>query len=123
VAGPVAWVLVAIALLAGERLPRTRSVRLALAGLALLAGWTLISFLWTPIGGSAYHAGGRVVLYADCLLAATMLLRSCAALRTVEPALAAGALVVIDYGISGRLLPGPLHFQRSISAFGASSSR
>jgi O-antigen ligase len=34
------------------------------------------------------------------------------------PALAAGALIVIGYGISERLLPGLLHFQRSVSAQG-----
>ncbi len=36
----------------------------------------------------------------------------------VEPALAAGALIVIGYGISERLLPGLLHFSHSISAHG-----
>ena len=38
--------------------------------------------------------------------------------RAVEPALAAGALIVIGYGISERLLPGLLHFPRSVSAEG-----
>jgi hypothetical protein len=36
----------------------------------------------------------------------------------VEPALAAGTLIVIGYGISERLLPGVLHFTRSVSARG-----
>ena len=36
----------------------------------------------------------------------------------VEPALAAGTVVVIGYGLSARLLPGLLHFARSVSAQG-----
>jgi hypothetical protein len=59
-----------------------------------------------------------VILYAGVLLAATALLRDRGAQRVVEPALAAGALIVIGYGISARLLPGLLHFQRSVSAQG-----
>jgi O-antigen ligase len=118
IAGLAAWALVAVAIAAGQPLPRARSARLALAGLGLLAAWTLLSFLWAPLAGSAYHAGQRVMLYAGALLAATMLLRSRPALRIVEPALAGGSLVVVGYGLSERLLPGLLHFQRSISALG-----
>jgi hypothetical protein len=117
-AGLVAWGLVAIALLAGAALPRARAALLALAGLGLLAAWTLVSYTWAPIAGSAFHAGERVVLYAGSLLAAALLLQSRRALRAVEPMLAAGALVVIGYGISERLIPGLLHFQRSVSAQG-----
>jgi hypothetical protein len=118
-AGLVAWALVAVAMLVIRRpLPRARAAQLALIGLALLAVWTLISFTWAPIAGSAYHAGQRVVLYAGVLLAATVLLRTRAAGRAVEPALAAGALIVIGYGLAGRLLPGLLHFSRSLTAEG-----
>jgi hypothetical protein len=106
-------------MLVSERpLPRTGAARLALGGLALLAAWTLISFTWAPVAGSAYHAGQRVILYVGVLVAAGGLLRGRGTQRAVEPALAAGALVVIGYGISGRLLPGLLHFQRSVSAQG-----
>ena len=38
--------------------------------------------------------------------------------RLVEPVLAAGVVVVIGYGLSERLLPGLLHFSRSVSAQG-----
>ena len=31
--------------------------RLAVFGLAALAGWTLASTSWAPIAGNAYHAG------------------------------------------------------------------
>jgi O-Antigen ligase len=118
-AGLIAWALVVVALLASDQpLPRARSTRLALGGLALFACWTLLSTTWAPIAGSAYHAGQRVILYAGGLLAATLLLRSRGALRAVEPAVAAGTLVVVGYGLSERLLPGLLHFQRSVTAQG-----
>jgi hypothetical protein len=118
-AGLIAWILVVVALIAvPSPLPRARGARLALAALGLLAAWTLISMIWAPLAGGAYHAGQIVALYAGALLAASMLLRERGAQRAVEPALAAGALIVIGYGISERLLPGVLHFQRSISADG-----
>jgi O-Antigen ligase len=118
-AGLIAWILVVVALIAvASPLPRARGARLALAGLGLLAVWTLISMIWAPLAGSAYHAGQIVVLYAGVLLAGSALLRERGAQRAVEPALAAGALIVIGYGISERLLPGVLHFQHSISAQG-----
>jgi O-Antigen ligase len=118
-AGLIAWVLVAVAVLAGARvLPRTGAGRLALGGLALFAAWTLLSTVWAPVAGDAYHAGQIVFLYLGTLAAAIALLRDPRALRGVEPALAAGILIVIGYGISERLLPGLLHFSRSVSAEG-----
>ncbi len=118
-AGLVAWALVAVSMLAVRHpLPRAPASRLAIGGLALLAAWTLASLSWAPIAGSAYAAGQLGILYAGVLLAATALLRARSALRVVEPALAAGALVVIGYGLSERLLPGLLHFHRSVSAEG-----
>jgi O-antigen ligase len=47
-----------------------------------------------------------------------MVLRWHPAQRWVEPAMAAGALIVIGYGLSERLLPGLLTFARSVSAQG-----
>ena len=118
-AGLVAWALVALSLLAARRpLPRVAGPRLAIGGLALLAVWTLASLAWAPIADSAYDAGQLAFLYAGVLFAATALLRPRSALRSVEPALAAGALVVVGYGISERLVPGVLHFHHSISAEG-----
>jgi len=118
-AGLVAWALVAVGIVVvPSALPRGRYAWLALGALALLAGWTLASIAWAPIAGSAYHAGQLVVLYLGVLLAAVILLRSPGAQQAVEPALAAGALLVIGYGISERLLPGLLHFARSTSAQG-----
>jgi hypothetical protein len=118
-AGLIAWAVVAIALVACRRpFPPGLPGRWAIAGLVLLALWTLVSFTWAPVAGSAYHAGQRVLLYAGTLIAAAALLRDRAAARVVEPALAAGTAVVIGYGLSARLLPGVLHFSRSISAQG-----
>jgi O-antigen ligase len=118
-AGLVVFVLVAVSLIAAPRpLPITTGGRLAIVGLALFAVWTLVSFTWAPIAGAAYQAGQRVVLYAGVLFAAAVLLRDRVASRAVEPALAAGTLIVIGYGLSERLLPGLLHFSRSLSAQG-----
>jgi hypothetical protein len=118
-AGLIAWalVVVAVVLVPGSP-PRRRDAWLAIGGLVLFGGWTLLSITWAPIAGSAYHAGQLVFLYAGVLLAATMLLRDPRAQGAVEPALAAGAVIVIGYGLAGRLLPGLLHFARSSSAEG-----
>jgi hypothetical protein len=118
-AGLVVWVLVAVAVLTIRRPILTGAgARLALGAIALLALWTLLSFAWAPIAGSAYHAGQRAIMYAGALFAASLLLRDRPATRAVEPALAAGTLIVIGYGLSERLVPGLLHFQRSVSAEG-----
>jgi uncharacterized integral membrane protein len=119
VAGLVAWLLVAVAVLAEPGALRFgRGGLVAVVGLALFAAWTLLSMLWAPVADSAYHAGQIVVLYLGTLVAAAALLRDRGWQRVVDPALAAGVLVVIGYGISERLAPGLLHFQRSVSAQG-----
>jgi O-Antigen ligase len=117
-AGLIAWALVAVAIVAAPRPVMTTGAWLAIGGLAALAAWTLLSTTWAPVAGSAYHAGQIVILYTGVLVAAVLLLRSQRAQPLVEPALAAGALVVIGYGISDRLVPGILHFARSVSAEG-----
>lgn len=118
-AGLIAWAAVAVAMIVCDRpLPRHRWSVVALAGLSLLAVWTLASALWAPTAGGAYDAGQIVVTYTGVLLAAAALLRARPALAAVEPALAGGALVVIGYGISERLAPGLLSFSRSITAQG-----
>ena len=118
-AGLLAWLLVLLAALTVARplLPGLPG-RLAVFGLAALAGWTLASASWAPITGIAYHAGQIAMLYVGVLLAGALALRGKSVQRVVEPALAAGALIVIGYGLSARLLPGLLHFQRSVSAYG-----
>jgi hypothetical protein len=116
-AGAGAWLAVALAAVAGARLPRARFAALALGGLTLLAAWTLLSMLWAPIEGNAYHAGQIAVLYLGALLGSAMLFRG-GSVRLLEPALAAGTLIVIGYGLSERLLAGVLQFSASLSAEG-----
>jgi len=118
-AGLVAWILVAIAVgLQPSAIPRRRASWLAIGGLGLFAVWTLLSILWAPIAGDAYHAGQIVVLYLGAVLGSALLLRPRPWQRAVEPALAAGVLIVIGYGLSGRLLPGVIELSRSMSAQG-----
>jgi hypothetical protein len=116
-AGAGAWLGVLLAALAGARLPRSRPAYIALGGLALLAAWTLLSMLWAPIEGNAYHAGQIALLYLGAMLGSAMLFRD-GSVRMLEPALAAGTLIVIGYGLSERLLPGLLQFSASLSAEG-----
>ena len=115
----VAWSLVlALALAGPSPLPRSRPGWLALAGLALLTAWSALSIAWAPLGGPALHQVQRLVLYLGALLLAYGGLRSRRALRAAEPALAAGATIVIVYGLAGRLLPGIIELSRSRRAGG-----
>ena len=114
-----AWALVLALTVAGPApLPRGLPGRLALGGLVALTVWTAISLAWAPLGGPAVAAVQRLVLYTGALVVAIGVLRVPWALRATEPALAAGATVVIGYGIAGRLLPGVLELARSESAGG-----
>ena len=116
-AGVVAAIVLLVAVTTAARpWPRGTAGRVAIVGLAALGGWTLVSMLWAPLPGTAYHDGQRVMLYLAALVAAVALLRR--AERFAEPAIAGGALVVIGYGLSERLLPGLLTFTPSAGALG-----
>lgn len=118
-AGAVAWAVVGLVLLLDPAAGRMgRSARLAVAGLGGLAAWTLLSTEWAPLAGSAYRYAALAILYLGALIAGTVLLRGPAGASLAEPTLAAGALVVIGYGVGGRLLPGILHLAQSASAQG-----
>ena len=115
----VAWVLVLVLTATGPApLPRSLPGWLALGGLVALTAWTAVSLAWAPVGGAAIDAVGRLVLYTGALIAALGVLRFPPLRRAVEPALAAGATVVIGYGLVGRLLPGIVTLDRSTSAGG-----
>jgi O-antigen ligase len=119
VAAIVTWSLVVALALAGPMpLPHGLAGRLALAGLTLIAVWSAISLAWAPLAGPAIQNVQRLVVYVGALLLGIGALRTPRALRAVEPALAAGATVVIGYGLAGRLLPGILELARSQSAGG-----
>jgi hypothetical protein len=119
-AGIGAWVLVAVAAIAQRPSARDGGLArwLAVGGLAGLTAWTALSMLWAPIAGDAYAAVQIAMLYLGMLVAALLLLRPAGVQPWVEPALAAGAVIVVGYGVSERLVPGLLHFARSVSAQG-----
>jgi O-Antigen ligase len=114
-AGIAAWILAGLGALLAP-LPRARAGWAAVAALAALWGWTALSIGWAPLSDPAIADAQRLALYTGALLAACLLLGSVA--RAVEPALAAGCLVVIGYGLSGRLLPGVIEQTASRTAFG-----
>ena len=119
IAAIVVWVLVlALALIGPAPLPRTLPGALALGGLVLIAAWSALSLTWAPLAGPAIENVQRLVLYVGALTLAIGVLRVPRAARAVEPALAAGAAVVIGYGLAGRLLPEIVHLSRSQSAGG-----
>jgi len=114
-AGIAACALLVVAGLVSP-LPRSPWAWAAPAMLGLLAGWIWLSAGWAPLEGAAIADAQRVALYAVALLAATLLL--CAIPRAVEPLLGLGALVVVGYGIAGRLLPGIIDQDVSRTALG-----
>lgn len=119
VAGVVVWALVALAAVFAERpLPRSTAGRVALAGLALLAIWTAVSMAWSPVSSAAVDDTQRVLVYAGALAAAAAFVVPGRPLRLLEPGLAAGALIVVCYGLSERLLPWLVELDRSESAAG-----
>jgi hypothetical protein len=112
-------VLLALTALAVPRrrlIPRNRHARLAIAGLAGLSAWTALSTRWAPLNDAAWATFERDVLYLAALVIAAALLW--AVPRVVEPALALGALVVVGYGLLGRLIPDVVHALPSTSAGG-----
>jgi hypothetical protein len=119
IAAIVAWILVlALALVGPAPVPRSRAGWAAVAGLGLLTAWTAISIGWAPLAGPAVEDAERLALYLGVLLAAIGTLRSPMARRALEPALAAGATVVLGYGLAGRLLPDLVVLAHSRSAGG-----
>jgi len=119
VAGLLAWTAVLGAVLLARRLlPHARPGRVALAGLAALCVWTALSLLWTPIAGATVDDLQRLLLYLAYFLACVVLFRAAWVQRALEPALAAGALVVTLYALSERLLPDLVTLSHSVTAGG-----
>lgn len=118
-AGIAAWLLAAIGfVVAGSPLPRSAPARVAVTGLVALTVIVGLSILWAPIAALAQADLQRLLLYLGALLAGIALLRGPMGIRTVEPALAAGILLVVAYGLSARLLPGLVEQEASRSAAG-----
>ena len=119
IAALVTWTLVAVVALASPHpLPTSGAGRIALAGLVLLWAWAALSLFWAPLAGRATDDLVRLLLYVGTLVVAAALLRGDARLSAVEPALAVNAVVVIGYGLAGRLLPGVLDLHASAGADG-----
>ena len=119
VAAIVVWSLVlALAATGPAPMPRGTGGRLALAGFGLLTAWTAVSVTWAPLRGPAIESLELLVLYTGALTVAAAVFRTPRTLSALEPALAAGAALVIGYGLSGRLLPGIIELDRSKSAGG-----
>jgi len=96
--------------------PRPGAAWVAAAGLAGLAGWTALSTGWAPLTGPAVADAQRVALYAAAFAAGLLVLA--AVPRAVEPALAAGCLVVVAYALSARMAPGLIEQTASETAIG-----
>jgi O-Antigen ligase len=113
-AGVVLALLVAAAP-AGRLVPPHRAARAALVAAAAYAGWIALSATWAPVRDYAVDDAERALLYATVLAAAAIAFRERRAARALEPLAAAGTLIVIGYGLAGRLLPGIVteHPQRS----------
>ncbi len=117
VAAIVAWALVVVAAVAAPRpLPRDPWARSALLGLTLLLAWSAISLAWAPVSSAARDDLQRITLYLGALTAAFGLLRSRAALRATEPAVVAGSVVIVVYGMSDRLIPGLVTLAHSFTS-------
>ncbi|MBN1527643.1 MAG: O-antigen ligase family protein [Thermoleophilaceae bacterium] len=116
-AAVLVWGLVLLLAIAGPLpLPAGRAGRVAVAGLAGLAAWSLLSITWAPVAGPAVDGAQRAVLYLGAFLAAIGLLRDPRARSAAEPVLALGTVVVLGYSLAGRLLPGVFHFYASFGA-------
>jgi hypothetical protein len=113
-AGVVLAALVAAAA-PDELIPPHPAARVALLAAVAYAGWIALSATWAPVRDFAIDDAERALLYATVLAASAIAFRARSAARALEPLVAAGTLIVIGYGLAGRLLPGIVteHPQRS----------
>jgi O-Antigen ligase len=111
-------VLAVLAATGAPLLPRHPAARVALAAALAYAGWIALSATWAPVRDFAGDDAERALLYAAVLTAATAAFRARGAVRALEPLAAAGIVVVVGYGLSGRLLPGLVTQHPQISAAG-----
>jgi hypothetical protein len=119
VAALAAWAVVLVAAFAAPRpLPASTPGRVALGGLAALAAWTALSLLWAPVAGATVDDIQRLLLYLGYVAGAIALFAQPWVVRALEPALAAGALIVTGYGLSERLVPDLVDLDASVTAGG-----
>jgi hypothetical protein len=114
-----AWTVALVAVLTAPRpLPASGAGRVALAGLAALCAWTALSVVWAPVAGETMNDIQRLLLYLGYAVAGVVLFAQPWVVRTLEPALAAGVLLVTAYGLSERLLPDLVDLDASLTAGG-----
>src|SRR4051794_36800211 len=113
-----ALALGAVAITTRRPLPASTAGRAALGALALYAAWVALASTWAPVAFDARADVQRALLYLATFAAAAGAWRARARLAWLEPALAAGALLVIAEGLSGRLLPSFITLDRTASAGG-----
>ncbi len=114
----VVALVLALAAPARDLLPASAGVWAALAGLVLWTGWVALSRGRSVVPDVAGDDAERVLLYAGFLAAGSVAWRRRALARIAEPAVAAGVLVVLLYGLAGRWLPGVVELQATASAGG-----
>jgi hypothetical protein len=105
-AAGVTLAVLVIAAPPGQLIPEHPAARVALVAAAAYAGWIGLSVTWAPVRDYAGDDAERALLYATVLAAAAIAFRERRAARALEPLVAAGTLIVIGYGVAGRLLPG-----------------
>ena len=113
-----AVVLAVVALAAPRPLPQSTAGRAALAALALYAAWVALASTWAPVAFDARADVQRALLYLATFAAAAAAWRARERLTWLEPALAAGTLIVIGEALAGRLLPSLVTLDRTASAGG-----
>jgi hypothetical protein len=132
VAAILAWIVLAVlaVVVDGPIVPRTLAARLALGGLVGYALWVLLSRTWAPLADPAGEDAQRDALYVAVLIAGSLAWRGRGddegrgALarfdwaRSVEAVVALGILVVVGYGVLGRVLPGLIELHPSQRAGG-----
>ncbi|MBJ7328856.1 MAG: acyltransferase [Solirubrobacteraceae bacterium] len=114
----VVWATVAFVALAGTRpWPRAAAGRVAIGTFAGLMAWTALSIDWAPVSEQAVDDAQRALLYLGVLILAAATLAG-RARRAVLPAFAAGAALVIGYGLAGRLVPWLVDVTQTVSSAG-----
>ena len=118
IAAVVVWSTVALVAVLGTRpWPASASGRAAIGALAALVGWIGLSLDWAPVAENAVDDVQRGLLYLGVLILAVAALGG-SARRWVLPALAAGAAVVVGYGLAGRLAPWLIDVTQTASSAG-----
>jgi hypothetical protein len=118
VVAAVVLAVLAVAAPTRELVPARPAARIALAAALAYAGWIALSATWAPVADFAGDDAERALLYALVLIASAIAFRPRTAARALEPLIAAGTVVVVGYGLSGRLLPGIITQHPQASAVG-----